>query len=83
MTKIDSVRVRLSIDVFPEEHRQIKAYAALHGKTIREYVIESVRERLRLEKEEKELLAIAGHLDKDPVLKRLWDNKKDASYDKM
>ncbi|HBU08157.1 MAG TPA: hypothetical protein DEA99_02945 [Candidatus Omnitrophica bacterium] len=83
MTKIDSVRERLSIDVFPEEHRQIKASAALHGKTIREYVIESVRERLRLEKEEKELSAIVEHLDKDPVLKRLWDNKKDASYDKM
>ena len=83
MTKIDSVRERLSIDVFPEEHRQIKASAALHGKTIREYVIESVRERLRLEKEEKELSAIVEHLDKDPVLKRLWDNKKDVSYDKM
>ena len=32
-------RDRLSIDVLPEEHRQIKVYAALHGMTIREYVL--------------------------------------------
>ena len=76
-------RERLSIDVFPEEHRQIKVFAALHGETIREYVIESVRERLRQESEERELSALTMHLDQDPVLKKLWGNKKDAAYDKI
>ena len=77
------IRERLSIDVFPEEHKQIKVYAALHGKTIREYVVESVRERLRQEAEERELSALTMHLDQDPVLRKLWDNEKDASYDKI
>lgn len=83
MAKADMERERLSVDVLPEEHRQIKAYAALRGQTIREYVIESVRERLRQEAEEKELSALTVHLDRDPVLKKLWNNKKDAAYDKI
>lgn len=76
-------RERLSVDVLPEEHRQIKAYAALHGETIREYVIESVRERLRQEIETQELSLLSLHLEYDPVLKELWRNKKDVAYDKI
>ena len=83
MTKAAVTRERLSIDVLPKEHRQIKVYAALHGETIREYVIESVLERLRQEAEERELSALAMHLDQDPVLKKLWGNEKDAAYDKI
>jgi len=83
MIKAEKVRERLSIDVLPEEHRRIKAYAALHGETIREYVIESVLERLRHEGEERELSALTMDLRKDPILKKLWDNEKDAAYDKI
>lgn len=83
MAKADLIRERLSIDVFPEEHKRIKAYAALHGETIREYVIRSVRERLRQEAEERELSALTLNLNQDPVLKELWDNVRDAAYDKI
>ncbi|MBU4346650.1 MAG: hypothetical protein KKH29_04920 [Candidatus Omnitrophica bacterium] len=83
MTEGARARERLSIDVFPEEHRRIKAYAALHGETIREYIIESIRERLGREAEEKELSALTMHLDRDPVLRKLWNNKKDTAYDKI
>lgn len=83
MAKTEMARERLSIDVFPEEHRRIKVYAALHGETIREYVIESVRDRLRREVEERELSALTMNLDQDPALKELWNNKKDATYDKI
>ena len=83
MTRTGVERERLSIDVFSEEHRKIKVYAALHGQTIREYVLESVRERLRAEAENKELSTMSMHLDKDPVLKELWDNEKDAEYDRL
>ena len=83
MSKIDIGRERLSIDVLPEEHRQIKTYAALHGETIREYVLRCVWERLRKEAEKKEFSALTTHLDQDPILKKLWDNKKDAAYDKL
>jgi len=83
MAKAEMIRERLSIDVLPAEHRRIKAYAALHGETIREYVVESVRERLRQEVEERELSALTMNLNRDPVLKELWDNEKDAAYDKI
>jgi hypothetical protein len=74
---------RMSIEVAPKEHRQIKAFAALHGLTLREYVLESIRERLHSEKESVELSALTGDLRHDPVLKDLWDNGKDAVYDKL
>ena len=81
MAKSGAERDRLSIDVLPEEHRRIKAYAALHGQTIREYVLKIVRERLRLEEEERQLQAMTTNIG--PVLKELWDNEKDASYDEI
>ena len=83
MAKAEMTLERLSIDVLPEEHKRIKAYAALHGETIRKYVVESVRARLRQEVEERELSTLTTNLKHDPVLKELWDNKKDASYDKI
>lgn len=83
MAKGEKVRERLSIDVFPEEHKKIKFYAAFHGETIREYVIESVRERLRHEAEKRGLSVLITSLSQDPVLQELWDNEKDAAYDKI
>lgn len=31
---------RLSIEVTPEQHQRLKAIAALHGKTLKDYVLE-------------------------------------------
>jgi hypothetical protein len=31
---------RISIDVTPEEHQRLKAFAALHGQTIKDYILE-------------------------------------------
>ncbi len=83
MAKTDVARDRLSIDVFPEEHRQIKSFAALHGETIREYILECVRERLRKEAEKKDLSVLTIRLDQDPIFEHVWNNKKDAAYDKL
>ena len=83
MVKKNTGRERLSIDVLPEEHRQIKAYAALYGKTMREYVLECVQKKLLEETEQKELSNISAYPDKDPILNSVWENKKDAEYDKM
>jgi len=74
-------RNRLSIDIDPEEHQRIKVFAVLQGKTIREYVLESVRERLDRESEEKQLLAMTTQIN--PVLKEVWDNKKDDIYNEI
>lgn len=76
--KNSSVRNRLSIDISPEEHQRIKIYAALHGQTIREYVLESIWERLNRDNEEKQLLAMTTQIN--PTLKEVWDNKKDDIY---
>ena len=81
MKKSENIRDRLSIEVLPNEHRQIKAYAALHGQTIREYVLESIRERLRHEAEDRDLLDMTTHIS--PALQEIWDNGKDAEYDKL
>jgi hypothetical protein len=83
MTIAQPRRERVSVDVDPKEHRRIKVCAALHGMTIRRYVLESVRERLGRETEKKSISALSTSLSDDPVLKDLWDNDKDASYDKM
>ena len=72
---------RLSIDILPAEHKQIKVYATLHGQSIRDFVLESVRERLRHESEGKDLLDMTTHIS--PALREIWDNAKDAEYDKL
>jgi len=73
-SKKSFARNRLSIDISPEEHQKIKIFATLHGKTIREYVLESIRERLNRESEEKQLLARTTQIN--PALKEIWNNKK-------
>ena len=74
---------RLTIDVLPDEHKKIKLYATIHGKTIRDFVLETIRDRLKEENENKELLALTTNLSQDSVLKELWDNEIDAGYDKL
>jgi len=81
MTNETKKRERMSIDVFPEEHKQIKIFAAIHGETIREYVMESVRERLSREKEDTQLMTMTTKINQP--LKEIWDNEKDTAYDKI
>lgn len=72
---------RLSIDMFPEEHRKIKTHAALRGESIREYVLETIRERLRMEEEQHQLSAMTAKIGS--VMTELWENEKDSAYDKI
>lgn len=74
---------RLSIDVRPDVHKRIKMFAAFHSETIRQCVIKSIKDRMEQESEERELEALSVGLNKDPVLCELWENKKDAAYDKL
>ena len=80
-SKKSYTRNRLSIDIDPEEHQKIKVFAVLQGKTIREYVLESIRERLDRESEEKQLLAMTTQIN--PVLKEVWNNEKDDIYNEI
>ncbi len=79
--KKSSTRNRLSIDIDPEEHQKLKVFAILQGKTIREYVLESIRERLDRESEEKQLLAMTTQINL--ALKDVWNNKKDDIYNEV
>ena len=81
MIKVHEGLNRLSIDMRPEEHKAIKAYAALHEQSMREYVLEALREHIKQEGEEKQLRAMTN--EPSLVLKELWDNEKDAAYDRL
>ena len=81
MNKDAKEKERLSIDVPPEEHRLIKMHAAHHGVSIRVYVLESDRKRLSEDEEAKQLASMT--LSAGPVLQEVWDNEKDAAYDKL
>lgn len=74
---------RVSVDMPSVEHRRIKVFAALHGQSMREFILESVRDRMRLEKETQDLAALAQSLEQDPVLTELWENDRDAGYDAL
>lgn len=81
MIQQERIRERLSIEVSPEEHKKIKRYATLHGNSVREYILDSIRERIHHENEEKDLLKLTTSIN--PVLKELWDNEMDAAYDRL
>lgn len=78
-------RARLSIDVSSEARRRIRFAAAKRDQSIRDYVWEAVEQRLRQDLAEDvsagELVALNERAD--PVLAELWDNPKDAAYDKL
>ncbi len=54
MAKI-AKRERLTIDLTSEEHRKIKAYAAYQGKTLKEFVVESIQTKIALDSEQEDL----------------------------
>lgn len=76
-------RPRISIDVIPETRRRLRLAAAKHDLTVTQYILQAVDERLRedLGPEAGGLLALTA--EADPVLARLWDNPKDAEYDRL
>jgi uncharacterized protein (DUF1778 family) len=78
-------RPRISIDVDPEIRRRIRLAAARKDLLVSQYVLGAIKERLRQdlgEQEEIESLLILN-AKTDPVLAELWDNEKDADYDRL
>ena len=76
-------RPRVSVDVVPDVRRRLRLAAARHDVTVQQYVLEAIEERLRddLGNEGEELLALNAKAD--PLLAELWDNRKDAAYDRL
>jgi uncharacterized protein (DUF1778 family) len=76
-------RPRISVDVRPEVRRRLRLAAAKRDLTVRQYVLGAIEERLRedLGDEGDEVSALTAKTD--PVLAELWDNRKDAEYDRL
>lgn len=74
-------RDRLTIDLTPEEHRKIKSYAAYQGKTLKEFVVESIRTRMALDAEQKDMNLVMTQ--PTALMMDIWDNDRDAAYDKL
>jgi hypothetical protein len=57
--------------------------AAKRDESIQQYIMGALQERLRedLGEEGQEVLALTA--EADPVLASLWDNVKDAAYDRL
>lgn len=85
MATTESRRARLSIDVPREARRRIHIAAARRDQSIRDYVWEAVEARLKrdLADEVSAAALVALSARADPVLADLWDNAKDAAYDKL
>ena len=76
-------RPRISVDVVPDIRRRVRLAAARRDVTVRQYVLEAIEGRLRedLGDDSEELLTLNAKAD--PVLAELWDNPKDAGYDRL
>jgi uncharacterized protein (DUF1778 family) len=76
-------RPRISIDVQPEVRRLLRLAAAKRDLTIRQYVLEAIQERLQEDLGDDGAGAVALTAKTDPVLAELWDNRRDAEYDRL
>ena len=78
-----SKRPRISIDVLPELRRRLRLAAAKRDFTVRQYVLEAIEKRLHedLGDDGEGVLALTAKTD--PVLAEVWDNPKDAEYDRL
>jgi hypothetical protein len=76
-------RPRISVDVVPEIRHRVRLAAARRDVTVRQYVLEAIEGRLRedLGDDGEELMTLNAKAD--PVLAELWDNPKDAAYDRL
>jgi uncharacterized protein (DUF1778 family) len=76
-------RPRISIDVLPEVRRRLRLAAAKRDLTVRQYVMEAIQERLREDLGDEVEGVFALTASADPVLAKLWDNRRDAEYDRL
>jgi len=79
-TTSSAKRPRISLDVVPETRRRLRLAAAKRDVTVRQYILEALDERLQEDLGKDDLLALTE--EADPVLARLWNNPRDAAYDR-
>lgn len=80
-----SKRTRLTVDLPAEVKQRLRLVTARQDISVRQYVLEALEERLSRDwaelAEQESLLVLTAQAD--PVLAELWDNEKDAAYDRL
>ena len=76
-------RPRISVDVLPEVRKRLRMAAAKRDLTVQQYVLEAIEEQLREDLGEEDEGVMTLTAKADPVLADLWDNPKDAAYDRL
>ena len=76
-------RPRISIDVQPEIRRRLRLASAKRDLTIRQYVLEAIEDRLREDLGDGAEGMLTLTAKADPVLAGVWDNRRDAEYDRL
>lgn len=79
--KREAKRPRLSLDVDPAIRRRVRLAAAKRDVSVRQYILDALREKLREDLGDDSEGLVALTAEADPVLASLWDNDKDAAYD--
>lgn len=78
-------RSRLTIDLPVEMKRRLRLVAAQRDISMRQYLLEVIEQQVTEDwvelAEQEGLLALTAQAD--PVLADLWDNEKDAAYDRL
>jgi hypothetical protein len=76
---------RLTIDIPVEVKHRLQLVAAQRDISIRQYLLETIERQLAKDwaklTEQGRLLVLTAQTD--PVLAELWDNEKDAAYDRL
>lgn len=72
---------QFTLNLSIEEQNRIKNYANSKGKSIEEFVLESINNQILLESEQEYANSLSQK--NSLLLKDLWDNDKDAAYDKL
>ena len=76
-------RPRISIDVVPEVRRRLRLAAAKRDLSVRQYILDAIAERLHEDLGDDSEGMSTLTAETDPVLAELWDNRKDAEYDRL
>ncbi len=76
-------RPRISIDVQPEIRRRLRLAAAKRDLTVRQYVLEAIEDRLRVDLGDGAEGKMGLTAKADPTLAEVWDSRRDAEYDRL
>ena len=73
-------RTRYFLDIDPELRNRVKAVSALQGKTMREWLIEAIIEKLEDDIDAREGLAALGEVEGTVSLRDYLVSQKEARY---